>query len=201
MRLQKGRNTLLVQGERGRLRVRLFDPPAPLFLTDVDATLPDLLPGETGQYWTGLRLVNATADTVTGIEIAYTFGGQARVAAIDATIPPFMTRKLAIPLLLGAPDRAGPATVSLRLRARAGAKSVDAPAFELALKTVDPAAHHVRTFVSDIDGSVQYYGVVPQAPRAADAGAAPAGKPALVVSLHGAGVEGIGQAKAYTPKD
>ena len=205
VRLQEGRNTLLIQGERGRLRVRLFDPPAPLFLTDVDATLPDLLPGETGQWWAGVRLVNATADTISGIEIAYAFEGQARVASIDATIPPLMTRKLAIPLLLGAPNRAGPATVALRLRARAGVKPVEAPAFDLALKTVDPAAHYVRTFVSEIDGSVQYYGVVPQALRAADEGAAPGGappaRPALVVSLHGASVEGIGQARAYTPKD
>jgi hypothetical protein len=201
VRLQKGRNTLLIQGERGRLRVRLFDPPAPLFLTDVDSTLPDLLPGETGQWWAGVRLVNATSETISGIEIAYAFEGQARVAALDSTIPPLMTRKLAIPLLLRAPDRAGPVTVSLRVRARAGVKSVEAPAFDLALKAVEPGAHHVRTFVSEIDGSVQYYGVVPQAPGAAGPAAATATRPALVVSLHGASVEGIGQAKAYKPKD
>ena len=64
----------------------------------------------------------------------------------------------------------------------------------LELKAVAASAHHNRTFVSGIDGSVQYFGVVPMA----GGGAA---KPALVLTLHGAGVEGGGQARAYAPKD
>lgn len=50
-----------------------------------------------------------------------------------------------------------------------------------------------RTFESGIDGSVQYYAVNPA--RTPGAGKA------LVLSLHGAGVEAIGQADAYAPKD
>src|SRR5262249_21128475 len=48
---------------------------------------------------------------------------------------------------------------------------------------------------SDIDGSAQYYGVVP--PTGYD----PSHSYALALTLHGAGVEGIGQAQAYSQKD
>ena len=56
----------------------------------------------------------------------------------------------------------------------------------------------VRGYVSKIDGSVQYYGIVPakREPTNVDANI----KPALVLTLHGAGVEGIGQAACFTPK-
>ncbi len=200
VQLVKGRNTVLIQAERGRLRVRLFDPPAPVFLTDVDATLPDLLPGESATWWTGIRLVNATADTLTGLEVAYALNDERRVVVPGVAIPPLMTVKLALPLMLRAPDRAGPATVTLQLRARAGTRPIEAPPFQIALKVVPPGTTYAQTFVSEIDGSVQYYGVVPRAAGAASGAASP-GKPALVVSLHGAGVEGIGQARAYQPKD
>lgn len=52
-----------------------------------------------------------------------------------------------------------------------------------------------RTFISNIDGSVQSYALVPPLP-----GAEPGTKIGLVLSLHGAGVECMNQAKAYAPK-
>ncbi|HEM46824.1 MAG TPA: alpha/beta hydrolase, partial [Alphaproteobacteria bacterium] len=80
-------------------------------------------------------------------------------------------------------------------RARAaGGRRFETPPFALMLETVAPSAHHARTFVSAIDGSVQYFGVAPRVGAAA-------GRPALILTLHGAGVEAIGQARAYAPKD
>ena len=55
------------------------------------------------------------------------------------------------------------------------------------------SATHARTFQSGIDRSVQYYGVVPMAPVGAADEARK--KPALVLTLHGASVEAIGQAR------
>ena len=52
-----------------------------------------------------------------------------------------------------------------------------------------------RTFLSDIDGSVQSYALVPPAPSDLDRS-----KIGLVLSLHGAGVECMDQARAYAPK-
>ena len=44
-RLNKGRNVLLFRGERGRIKGRLYEPPAGVFFTDKDITLPDLVIG------------------------------------------------------------------------------------------------------------------------------------------------------------
>jgi pimeloyl-ACP methyl ester carboxylesterase len=52
-----------------------------------------------------------------------------------------------------------------------------------------------RTFLSDIDGSVQYWALNPAHPVGTNG--AP---PALFFSTHGASVEAIGQADAYSPK-
>src|SRR5690606_28501771 len=54
--------------------------------------------------------------------------------------------------------------------------------------------HYSSTFISEIDGSVQYYAVAPQSASSAE-------PPALFLSVHGAEVQAIGQARAYKPKD
>jgi dienelactone hydrolase len=198
IRLLKGRNTFLFQGERGRIRARLFDPPAPVFFTDSDATLPDLVLGETGPVWAGIRLVNATEETIDAIDVFFALGDQGGTARVVSTIPPLMTRKLAIPLAVRSPAAERPVKLALRARVRSGRRETETPAFEIALKAVAPTTYYVRTFVSEIDGSVQYYGVAPYIGSTVASGG---NRPALVVSLHGAGVEGIGQARAYKPKD
>ena len=96
VRLNKGRNTLLFQGERGRIRARLFDPPAPVFFADNDNTLPDIVIGENRALWAGVRLVNTTEDTIDAVEIAYSAGERRGTAVVRATIPPLTTRKLPI---------------------------------------------------------------------------------------------------------
>ncbi len=198
VRLKKGRNEFLFQCERGRFRGRLFEPPADIFFTDKDTTLPDLVLGEKGPFWAGLRLVNATGERLEKIEVFTRAAGIEKRGALEATVAPLMTQKLAVPLSLEAPAAEGPIPVEIRLRARAGSKTVETPPFTVELRAVPPSAHHSRTFLSDIDRSVQYYGVVPMK---AGSPAEPGRKPALVLTLHGAGVEGIGQARAYQPKD
>jgi dienelactone hydrolase len=109
-----------------------------------------------------------------------------------------MTRKLPIPLALRSPAAEGTVKLTLKGKMRSGRRDIETPVFEIALKAVAPTTHYVRTFVSESDGSVQYYGVAPYIGSAVPEGGT---RPALVVSLHGAGVEGIGQARAYKPKD
>jgi len=202
VRLAKGRNELLFRGERGRFKGRLYEPPAEVFFTDKDMTLPDLVAGEGGPVWAGLRLVNATGERLEGIEILLRAGGQEKRATVGASVGPLMTQKLAVPLPIDAPAAEGPVKVEIRARARAGRRTVVTPAFPLELKAVAASSHHSRTFVSRIDRSVQYFGVVPMAKAdPALSFQTPGAKPGLVLTLHGAGVEGIGQARAYKPKD
>jgi dienelactone hydrolase len=198
--LRAGRNSFLFQVERGRFRGRLIEPEAPIAFAEVDATLPDLILGEPTSTWAGLRVVNATETTIDAFDLTITIGGQAGTASIAQPVSPLTTRKLAIPLVAAAPATGGPVTLRVEGSARVGSRTLPIPARELALKAVPPTAHHVRTFVSGMDGSVQYFGVSPWT-RAGGAQPAGAEKPALVLSLHGAGVEGAGQARAYKPKD
>jgi poly(3-hydroxybutyrate) depolymerase len=65
----------------------------------------------------------------------------------------------------------------------------------LTLQVVPAGATHRESFLSGVDRSAQYFGVVPPTSDA------PAGPKAMVLSLHGAGVQAIGQAAAYAPKD
>ena len=64
----------------------------------------------------------------------------------------------------------------------------------ITLNVVDPDQTHRRSFITPIDQSVQYYGV--RRPSMFDAER----EYALVLSLHGASVEAIGQARAYSAK-
>jgi dienelactone hydrolase len=198
VRLTRGRNTLLFRGERGRFKARLYEPPAEVFFTDKDMTLPDLVLGEKGPVWTGLRLVNATGERLAGIEIVSKADGREVRKALAVSIAPLLTQKLAVPLAVDVPSAEGPVKIVIKALARAGRRAVETPPFTVELKAVPPAAHHARTFVSAIDGSVQYFGI---APLARGEGPPAAGKPALILTLHGAGVEAIGQARAYKPKD
>ncbi len=196
--LIQGRNVLLFRGERGRFKGRLYEPPAEIFFADKDMTLPDLVIGEKGPVWAGLRLVNATGERLTGIEIVHQASGREVRKGLDASIAPLLTQKLAVPLAIDAPTAEGPVRIEIRAQARAGRRKVETPPFTVELKAVAASAHRSRTFVSDIDGSVQYFGVAPLVRGEGQ----PAGvKPALILTLHGAGVEAIGQARAYKPKD
>jgi hypothetical protein len=63
------------------------------------------------------------------------------------------------------------------------------------LTTTSSSAKYRKSFRSSVDHSIQYYGVVP--PKSFDANR----DYGLVLSLHGASVEAIGQARSYSPKD
>ena len=89
-------------------------------------------------------------------------------------------------------------------RARSCALKRRGPGNALTWETIDsakvklrarkPGETYTQTFRSSIDGSVQYYAVVPALP-------APDGRrPGLVLTLHGAAVEGLGQAACYSRK-
>jgi|WetSurMetagenome_2_1015567.scaffolds.fasta_scaffold34348_1 dienelactone hydrolase len=200
VKLRAGKNAFLFQVERGKFRGRLVDPAAPLAFTDVDATLPDVIVGEPVKTWAGVRLVNATEESIETLDLTVSVNGRAQTTSIAGVVSPLTTRKLAIPIAGAAEAAEGPVVVVLKGMARAGKRTIDIPPCELKLRAVAPTAHHVRTFVSESDGSVQYFGVAPWT-KAGTVQAPGAQKPALVLSLHGAGVEGAGQARAYKPKD
>ena len=91
-----------------------------------------------------------------------------------------------------APATSGTATIALSLTDASG-ETVDEA--QISLDVRQPFETHRRTFLSGIDDSVQYYAVTPARPIGDDSG-----KPALFLTLHGAGVQALGQARAYSSK-
>ncbi|MBL9128312.1 MAG: prolyl oligopeptidase family serine peptidase, partial [Verrucomicrobiales bacterium] len=192
IQLVAGRNEFLIATGRGRLRVECVDPPAPVFLQAEDLTVPDLIVGEKTDAWMAAVLVNARADWLRGATVRAKLSGTTTDTKVG-DLPPLGVRKVPIRLRGSAPKEEGKAGLTLTV-------SVDgkAPgAGELLvtdLRIRKPDQTHKRTFVSAIDGSVQYYAVHPA--LAAEAGPAPA----LYLSFHGASVEAMGQAEAYGQK-
>ncbi len=176
--LRRGSNELLFVCGRGGLKVSLVDPPKPVSIDLRDSTLPDLVQGERGRTWAAVVVRNATDKPLNHLSAIV-----GRESTPIGPIPPLGVRKIRFAL-----DKGNPAP---ELRISEDGRELDRA--KLTLRVRKPGQTYKRTFVSTIDGSVQYYAVNPCTN--------PAPGQALFLSLHGAGVEAIGQADAYSPKN
>ncbi len=198
--LHAGDNELLFYCSRGRMRASLSKPKADVFFDLRDATLPDLLRGDGALLGShvvgGVVLVNATNQSWEGdIEVSSGHGEVDSYAAIG-TIAPLSLRKVAVSFSV--PDSpAGAEKVDYTLTAinerDRGASAAAAEPATVTLNVRDASDHHIRTFISDIDGSVQMFSVRPST--------TPGDNQALFLSLHGAGVHAPSQSGSYAPKD
>ncbi len=199
LRLRAGENHLWLRFGRGVPRLAWADPPAPLFLTDHDATLPDVRPemlaggdapgGEPAPCWIGVLAVNASGEHPDALHLVSEVEGADPVTHEGLPAPPpHGVHKVALRLRL--PARAAGPTLRVTVRGPGAA-----PPLVLTLSVASPGATHRRTFRSRVDGSVQSYAVTPAQP-----GPGATELPGLVLSLHGAGVAALGQARAYAPK-
>ena len=198
VRLRAGENTLLFKAGRGALTLSFETPPAPVFLETRDPTLPDYLGGDTSLANAGVLLTNSTGEWVGGLRVKAVVEGH--VIEVETAVPmlaPHTSRKVLVqlPPCPPVPDGQDTARVTLHLL-KDGSQTGDPVGFDLSVR--EPNQKHSRTFISRIDGSVQYYGVTP--PPDADLGA-PEAPHRLLLTLHGASVEGRGQSNAYAPRD
>lgn len=157
-----------------------------------DVTAPDLCENDMSDQFVGIPALNLTDEPL--ISVTAQILGNEFLADAETKIPalgPLAVTK--VPFILR-PKKALEAKqkFSATFRITAGDSNCEA---KLDFTVVPAPAIHKRTFLSDIDGSVQYYGVVP--PKDFDSKK----QYALVLSLHGASVEAIGQASSYAPKD
>ena len=190
--LRAGTNDFLIASGRGRLRVQLATPSAPLFFQSSDVTTPDLLVGEKTDTWGAAVMINATTQWVRGATVMASVAGRMTETAVG-DVPPLGVRKVGFRIQSSEPESEGKVPLRLEIR-RPGASSPVGEALSVDLRIRKPDQTHKRTFVSDMDGSVQYFAVNPGQPVAG-------GKaPALFLSLHGASVEAMGQAEAYGTK-
>lgn len=197
--LRAGENSFLFYCHRGEMQVRLSTPDKPVFLDSRDATAPDLLVGEPTQTWAALLTVNATSEPLRDYSVQAAVGDNPATTTPVPLVPPFSVRKVAVRLAGAAPQEPGTATLRLAL---GRIQDADTPLDQasLTLRIRGPGEPHHRTFISDIDGSVQYYAVLPAGPDQTASASESAPRPALVLTLHGAGVEASSQANSYAQK-
>jgi len=189
--LKKGANQFLFFGGRGAISAKLRAPEGKAEIGQGDATLPDLVVQQPAKVWCGVVVRNNTEQTQASWKIRAKLGDTSSTHAVGSILPCGLFK---VPLELDAPGLpAGEAKLELTLLD--GENQLAKREFTLGVKA--PTATRKVTFRSEIDGSVQYFGLVPAAPKKDD----PPGKTGLVLSLHGASVEGIGQAACYTPRN
>lgn len=195
--LKAGTNELLFKCGRGSLRATLSEPPASVFFEARDLVVPDLLRGKRRTVALGIPVTSTRLDRVHGVSLHARLGAGPTQSLALPSLPAVSTRRIAVTLDVPARLAGDQATLSLTLRA--GGTQLHTTTIDLAVK--EPTTRHKRTFISDIDGSVQYFAVTPPAAAAAD-DAAPGSerRPAMFLSLHGAGVDATNQAYSYGPK-
>ena len=183
-------------------------PEAALWQTDdevvfnlADLTVPDLVVGEATAQPLGVAvltttdapLLDVTARVMESEHVAATALHYPALGALAATQVAFEVR----PKPGALPDPGTPVPVTLRIESPSLAWSYERTVeLQVVPAEAESAGAIRRTFVSPVDGSAQYYGL--QRPSEGDDPGDP-GR-ALVLSLHGAGVQAIGQAGSYGAK-
>ncbi len=187
VRVRAGRNEFLFACSRGELSATLAPcaSDGPHFL-GADDTLPDLVAGATGELPIGVVIVQPADSPLKGATLQVRAPNGTTTTTPIPDVPARSAFKAS-----GMVRYDAPATGSVRfdVTLELGGRVIAQRSLEL--HVVGPHDHRMVTRLSPIDGSVQYYAVVPAA------GDGPAG---IILSLHGASVEARGQAASYAPK-
>jgi dienelactone hydrolase len=195
VRLEKGENDLFAVGFRWPFQLELERPPAPVFVEPLDPTLPELVPGETIEPHAAVLVTNAQDLRVRGLNIeAVVKAGKTQVQAGTrlASLIPLGQEKVALVFpSLRVPSDVSEAT--LEVEVSDCDEVLHRHVFELVIRKPDEARR--RTFVSEIDGSVQFY-----AERSPQGERIEGQSRGIVLSLHGAAVDAHNQARAYAAK-
>lgn len=193
LKLKKGNNVFVLKvGRFPRVRARLLDPKATVQFTTRDITAPDLLIEEDAtEYKAAIRVVNSSEKWIKKYAIVASVNGKGLTTTVP-DIPPLSVYKIPFSIASTALDTASEkVNMVLELKDKGG-KVVSTETLPLNVRS--KYKHHKRTFISGIDGSVQYYSVAPDTNKNSDGSA-------LFLSVHGASVEAVNQANAYKQKD
>lgn len=214
--LHAGTNDVLFLCASGHFKFNLAAPPAPISSNLKDTTLPDLITGEKMNTWGAVVVINATDETQTGLFIRASVAGYRATETPLPPILPFSVRKVGFQLKGKLPKAIRDRPQQIRAVAPDTPQSTSTEAtapLQLTLVSNQSGKRRIcgqvttglrirradqiqkRTFISDIDGSVQYWALNPALPVHPDHP-----QLAMFFSLHGAGVEALGQAEAYEPK-
>ncbi|KIC94889.1 alpha/beta hydrolase-fold protein [Flavihumibacter solisilvae] len=185
--LKKGLNEFYARA--GFLTASLEFPAKPVHLNIQDPTMPFIVAGLNNNELMGAVVVtNTTSKKLSGLEIATSLNNNKLRSSIPE-IPAMSSRKVIF--RFNGQDISAKGKYACDLQLLQSGKALDDTSIQV--EAVDANESYSRTFISNIDGSLQYYAVTPTSGKPDNA--------ALFLSVHGAGVEAIGQARAYKPKD
>ena len=186
--LKKGLNEFYVRGANVLPQLILNVKSVQLLTNDL--TLPIVVVNQQNKKLkAALVVANTSVVAVKNLQIKTFIAGKEVVVAI-AAIPASSTRKVIIEFDASGISAKGKYDCNVSLLQNG--KAVDEKI--ISIEAVENGSHYSSTFISAIDGSLQYYAVTPQLGGWKN-------NAALFLSVHGAGVEAIGQARAYKPKD
>ncbi len=193
--IKAGTNSFLFHGARGRLRARLIPVEHPVMLDLKDVTLPDLTVDTHSDTWGAVVVVNATTSPLKDMVMVVTVENQKSMFTSVATVPPLSIRKTPFRIRSLPVTRSGDLKLTLRLQKNG--REVEESESYVTLRVRHSHQTYKKTFISTIDGSVQYYAVRPASSLNTEESE---GTKSLFLTLHGAGVEALGQVNAYSAK-
>jgi len=198
LELEPGTNTVVVQFVSGRNsapKLNLFETPDPVAYNPEDLTSPEPRVDSSAEQPLGLPVLNLSGRTLKDVEARVLENDYLEATTVEY---PFLGRttatQLSFDLKPKSPWSSAGETIPVQI-AVTSCGMTEAYKTTLELETVDSGEAFRRTFRSPVDGSTQYYGVLP--PK--DFG--PSKEYGLTLTLHGAGVDAKGQATAYTRKE
>ena len=189
--IKKGLNQFyFTNGRYPRIRASLEELLSRILIKKEDLTLPDLIIEEPGFKWAGITIINATEKYINGLKVKCTVKDIQMTTEVPG-IEKLTSRRVNFRIPVPEGLEPGETEVLIEILSR-GNNLYDS--YEFGIKIKHFAVNHDRTFISNIDGSVQYYSVTPgTSPREEGQ--------ALFLSVHGAGVQARNQAWTYDAKD
>jgi len=187
IRLKKGLNEFYVRSLA--ITASLSFPTKDVLLNTEDPTMPTLQPGiDKDALYAAIMVINNSQKELKGLQLINEIGGKKSTSPIPS-IPALSVRKIQFSFDPTGISSTGKYNCQLVLTEKN--KVLDEAV--LIMEAVASGDKYSVTFESAIDGSLQYYAVTPQI--------SPKKGAALFLSVHGAGVEALGQARAYKSKD
>lgn len=194
VKVKKGVNDFVFECNRERvLKVKLHKNVKGLMLVGKDLTAPDLIVNQPMEAYGALPIINADEKFYNGLQIKTWIEGSAPEYLAVNELLPLSIYKAPFRIKLPTQNAAGKAKLNIAIVNKNGAKEEVLTSTVVSLNVLNAGDTRKETFISKMDGSVQYYAVNPPQDLK--------GKPALFLSLHGAGVEAINQAQSYGHKN
>jgi hypothetical protein len=198
VKLKAGTNEFLFSTiVRRPFAAKLVPPPAAAFISDRDILVPSLVAGCDTDGPVGVVVVNASVQPLSGARTRIESDLPEKDAWVDLGVMPALTeKKVALPArftssTVGAAGTRHPAQVTL-----AASDGTVLDTFSVDLAAVSSTERRVVTRISTIDGSAQYYALVPSSANSADGDPIPG----ILFSLHGNFNEAIESAGDIVPK-